>query len=322
MSEILLSRAALRGGVFTTADATAVGVTRNQLAGLVRSGEVVNVGPRAYVVGSAIQAATTPETRHRLTTLAVLRSFGGRVAASHHSALALHGLPFWRVDETTFHVCRVAGRSSRVRGTLHIHESVPAQDLVTFRKTGAPCTNATLAVIGTAQVDGVEAGIVAADAALNRKLTTPDLLDKALGAMRHTPKIAAARQAVALADPLCESVGETRSRLVLHSLPGAPSVRSQHEIRDGWGNLVARVDFLVGDRVVVEFDGRVKYGMDGRRPEDDLWAEKRREDDLRALGYIVVRIVWADLARPDVIVQRVLAALSQAELAPRSLTSH
>jgi very-short-patch-repair endonuclease len=85
---------------------------------------------------------------------------------------------------------------------------------------------------------------------------------------------------------------------------------------------VARVDFLVGDRVVVEFDGRVKYGMDGRRAEDDLWAEKRREDELRALGYIVVRIVWAQLERPDLVAQRVLAALRQAELTVRTPTSH
>lgn len=317
MSEILLSRATLWGGVFTTRDASAAGVTRNALSALVRAGDVVNVGPRAYVVASARETAATPEARHRLTTVAVVRSFDGRVAASHHSSLALHGLPFWRVDDTTVHVCRVAGRSSRVRPGLHIHESVSPQDLVTFRRTGAPSTNATLAVIGTAMVDGVEAGVVAADAALHRKLTTADQLEAALAAMRHTPKVVAARQAVALADPLCESVGETRSRLVLHALPGSPRVRSQHEIRDGRGYLVARVDFLVGDRVVVEFDGRAKYGMDGRRPEDDLWAEKRREDALRSLGYVVVRIVWADLQRPELIVQRVLAALRQAEVGLR-----
>lgn len=317
MSEILLDRAALWGGVFTTSDATTVGVSRNHLAGLVRSSDVVNVGPRAYVLSSALDAATTPESRHRLTTLAVLRSFDGRVAASHHSSLALHGLPFWRVDENTVHVCRVDGRSSRVRGRLRIHESVAPDDLVTFRTTGAPATNATLAVIGTAMVDGVEAGIVAADAALHRKLTTADQLVDALAAMRHTPKVVAARQAVALADPLCESVGETRSRLILHALPGSPQVLSQHEIRGARGNLIARVDFLVGDRVVVEFDGRAKYGMDGRRPEDDLWAEKRREDALRSLGYVVVRIVWADLERPELVVRRVLAAMRQAEVGLR-----
>ncbi|QGN57966.1 hypothetical protein [Nostocoides sp. HKS02] len=215
----------------------------------------------------------------------------------------------------------MAGRSSRVRGDLHIHESVSPSDLVTFRATGAPSTNATLAVIGTAVVDGLEAGIVAADAALNRRVTTLEELGQALGAMRHTPGLVAARQAVDLADPLCESVGETRTRLVLQALPGAPRVRSQHHVRDDLGREVARVDFLVGDRVVVEFDGRSKYGMGGRTSGDDLWAEKRREDDLRALGYLVVRVIWAQLDRPQLIVERVLGALRQADRDLRRLAS-
>ena len=322
MSEILLSRAMHWGGVFTTSDATGVGVSRNALSRLVRSGQVVNVGPRAYVVSAAHHAATSPEARHRLTTLAVLRSFGGRLAASHHSALALHGLPFWRVDETTFHVCRVAGRSSRVRGELHLHESVPPRDLVTFPSNGALATNATLAVIGTAVVSGVEAGIVAADAALKRERTTLAQLAQALGTMRHTAGTAAARQAVALADPLCESVGETRTRLVLQSVPGAPRLRSQYPVLDERGKVIARVDFLVGDRVVVEFDGKKKYGMDGRRPEADLWAEKLREDDLRSRGFIVVRVIWPQLDRPDEIVRRVLRALREADASPRRPPSH
>ena len=59
-----------------------------------------------------------------------------------------------------------------------------------------------------------------------------------------------------LADPKCESVGETRTRLLLHDL-GHPA-RSQVALSDARG-FVARVDFLVGDRIVVEFDGLMKY---------------------------------------------------------------
>lgn len=318
----MLSRAALWGGVLTTADATAAGVSRDALSALVRAGDLLRVGPRAYVLSSAHEAADSTEGRHRLAALAVVRSFGGRVAASHHSALALHGLPFWQVDDSAVHVCRVTGRSSRVRGAVHIHESVPSGRLVTFRAHGAPATDATMAVLGTAMVDGAEAGVVAVDAALHRGATTSEDLEQALAAMRHTPKVSLARQAVRLADPLCESVGETRTRLVLLALPGAPPLRSQYRVRDQHGAEVARVDFLVGDRVVVEFDGRVKYGMDGRRPEDALWQEKLREDRLRELGYAVVRVVWADLARPQLVSQRVMAALHQGGPGLRRLPSH
>ena len=70
----------------------------------------------------------------------------------------------------------------------------------------------------------------------------------------------------------------------------------------------AIVDFLLDDApVVIEFDGRVKYGRGadeldpfGRRRsgQEVLWQEKRREDRLRELGYEVVRVVWSELDSP------------------------
>jgi hypothetical protein len=47
----------------------------------------------------------------------------------------------------------------------------------------------------------------------------------------------------------------------------------------------------------VEFDGRVKYTdpWRDRTPQQVLWDEKRREDELRALDVRVVRIADADL---------------------------
>lgn len=67
-------------------------------------------------------------------------------------------------------------------------------------------------------------------------------------------------------------------------------------VRDGQG-LIGRVDFMFrAQRTIVEFDGAVKYdGSDGRR---ELVREKRREDRLRAGGYQVVRLTWADLDDP------------------------
>ena len=76
-----------------------------------------------------------------------------------------------------------------------------------------------------------------------------------------------------------------------------PAPELQAEIRDGRGRLVGRVDFLFREqRVVVEFDGRVKYeGADGR---DALFREKRRVDALRSMGFKVVRLTWRDLDDP------------------------
>ena len=308
MSEVLLARARAQGGVFASCDATEQGVTRNVVRAMVRDGTVTRVAARAYVLSHILEAARTPEAVHRLRTLAILRAFDGRVAASHHSALALHGLPFWRVAEDTFHVCRVAGSSSRVRGSLHIHESTTADPLVSLRLTRALTVTPGLAAVGTAMVDGLEAGVVAMDAALHAELVTRVDLQRLVDAHALTPGVSRARDAIALADGSAESPGESRTRMVLRHLPAGINVEPQAVIRDRDHGFVGRCDFLVDGRVVVEFDGRAKYGLGGS-PTQDLWAEKRREDRLRALGYAVVRLTWTDLANPDAVLQRVLEAL-------------
>jgi very-short-patch-repair endonuclease len=67
-----------------------------------------------------------------------------------------------------------------------------------------------------------------------------------------------------------------------------------------------RADFrIVGTRVLVEFDGAVKYGTDRRV----LFEEKRREDALRRQGWVVVRIVWDELEDPHLIRRRIVDAV-------------
>jgi very-short-patch-repair endonuclease len=75
----------------------------------------------------------------------------------------------------------------------------------------------------------------------------------------------------------------------------------QLEVRDADGRMVP--DFAWRrERILLEFDGKGKYlrGMSpGEDPGEVVWREKRREDRLRALGWIVVRVVWADLMHPE-----------------------
>ncbi len=139
--------------------------------------------------------------------------------------------------------------------------------------------------------------MVSADAALRTGQVTPDDLSAAVEGVSSWPHGSRAVAMGSLADGRRESVGESRCGVDL-ALAGI-SVTPQVEIRRPGGGLVARVDFLVdGTMVVVEFDGKVKYA-DGDPAV--LWAEKRREDELRALGYVVVRITWADLERPGAV---------------------
>ena len=68
---------------------------------------------------------TTGRLEHRLLTVALLKSFEGRVVASHHSALVLHGIPLWQADLSTAHVCRRSTDHTRHRRSAVIHPPVP-----------------------------------------------------------------------------------------------------------------------------------------------------------------------------------------------------
>jgi hypothetical protein len=74
--------------------------------------------------------------------------------------------------------------------------------------------------------------------------------------------------------------------------------------------LIGRTDFRWKEyRTLAEFDGKVKYEdrylASGESAADVLWQEKKREDELRRLGYEIVRIIWADLDKPLLIARRV-----------------
>ena len=76
------------------------------------------------------------------------------------------------------------------------------------------------------------------------------------------------------------------------------------------GSLVGVVDWVWhGWRLIVEFDGKVKYaGKFGQSGTDALFAEKKREDEIRELtGYRILRLTWEDLAHPARIVARIRA---------------
>jgi hypothetical protein len=68
------------------------------------------------------------------------------------------------------------------------------------------------------------------------------------------------------------------------------------------GRLIGRTDFGWREqRLLGEFDGRVKYGRllrPGQQPGDAVFEEKLREDALRDEDYGVVRWVWRDLDHP------------------------
>jgi hypothetical protein len=151
---------------------------------------------------------------------------------------------------------------------------------------------------------GPEAFVVSADGALRAGTATPDALSRAVEVFATHTGIGPVRAALPLADARHESPGESRAAFLLAAL--GHSVEPQVEVVAEGRRY--RADFrIVGTRVLVEFDGAVKY--EDRRA---LVEEKQREDALRRAGWVVVRVVWGDLDDPRRVARRLAAALAVA----------
>lgn len=276
-------------GIVSFAALRRAGYGLNEVTSMVRSGALVRLWHGRYGSGSTV-AAWGKADRHLLTCRAALAGMPHN-ALSHQSALLAWSLPVLSVDVGDVHMCGVERDRPRRAPGLHVHPAVSPEWVTT--RAGVRVVRPALAVAQTSAMLGPRAGLIAADAGLRASLFTRSEVDDAVAILRRPGR---AHRVAELTSPLSESPGESWCRLVFADL-GLQQPRQQAEILDETGRFVARVDFLFKrERVIVEFDGAVKYGgADGR---DRLVAEKRREDAIRRLGYRVIRLTWGDLGDP------------------------
>jgi hypothetical protein len=177
-------------------------------------------------------------------------------------------------------------------------------------------TDATRTITDLARVLPFEQAVVSADAALFKKLTTKEKLAQAATRIAGTPGSRAVQRVAQFADGRSESVGESRSRVMMH-LTDLPAPVLQLEVHNEHGRLLGRCDYGWKDgRLLGEFDGLVKYGrllLPGETAGEKIFQEKVREDQLRDTGARVVRWVWAELDHPDRLSARIRHALNGAE---------
>lgn len=298
MNERLLTMALSQHGAFGAPDAARVGVGSDEISRLIRHRQIMRVRRGAYVLTSAY-ASATPHDQYLLRVRAVLRSRPDGDRASHHSALALHGLARFDVDERVVEVESQSVRGRRTRSRLVTNSWSGG---VTWHNGRSPCVSVAQACVQVAAGSGFMAGVCAMDSALHLRRCTRKELEEAAASLSPIHRGVALR-ALAAADELCESPGETRTRIIL--LDAGFTVVSQFEIAIAAGN-TRRSDFLVDGCVLVEFDGLVKYeGLDGKH---NLAAEKQRELELNRLGFEIVRLTWADLRDPARIIRLVREA--------------
>ncbi|WP_051683824.1 hypothetical protein [Blastococcus sp. URHD0036] len=291
--------------------ALARGLSDDELARLVRRRELVRLQRGAY-----LGPDVAPDERLRLlATVAGLRVPG---VVSHASAALLHDLPLWRIPAARVHVTRRPPAAGSGSARVHLHvarlpdESVAQVDDV-------PVTDVTRTVLDLARTTPFESAVVVADAALSRKQTTSELLQRALAEMGPVHRARRAARVVSFADGRSESVGESRSRVLIHRL-GLPAPDLQTPVYGARGEFLGRCDFSwEEERTVAEFDGRVKYGRllrPGQDPGDAVFDEKQREDAIRDAGREVARWIWSDLGAPRAVGDRLRRAFARGRRRP------
>jgi hypothetical protein len=121
------------------------------------------------------------------------------------------------------------------------------------------------------------------------------------------------RRVLELCDGNAESPQESRLRLVLIA-GGLPRPVCQHEVYDGSGAFVARLDLAYPDlKLAIEYEG------DHHRGREVFQRDLRRINRLRALGWTVLRFGAADIYREPIrIIALIKIALEQLERDSRS----
>lgn len=270
------------------------------------------------------ERTTEDRDRHALMVIATMPRLGGGAVVSHVSAAVLHGISVWPRPTTRVHITKARPGGGRRTRTLYLHvAALPDDDIV--QMGGIQVSSPARTVIDIARTEAFETGVIVADHALARRLVTIEELRSALA--RHRGRQGSQRAAAVLvfADGRSESVGESRSRVVI-ARTGLPTPQLQHEVRDSDGNFIARPDFAyVEEKVAGEFDGRQKYassGFAGRSASDTIVTERRRSESLQRAGWAVVRWMWDELETPTVIASKFRAAFdAQARMSPQVRTS-
>jgi hypothetical protein len=296
----------------------AAGMTDDELRRLRAERRLTAVRPGAYVA-SDDPRLDDAVARHVLTVRAAVQNVAPGAVVSHASAAALHGLTLWGVPLDRVHLTRDRRSGGRCTALKHVHTAALADDEVAD-VGGIAVTSIDRTLADLARTLPFEPALVTADAALYRHRTDPSAFAATGARAAGRPGSPPARRVALAADPRSESPGETRSRVAILRA-GLPLPTLQFEVPA----LRTRTDFYWPEfNTVGEFDGKVKYGRllrPGQTPGDVVFAEKRREDALRDLGFEVVRWTWDELWPFDEVVGRIRRAFARGAT-PRLAASH
>jgi hypothetical protein len=303
--------------MFRLSQARAAGLDRAALRRLARSDDWVSIHPGVLCDAQLWRSLDEdPSGRHALQVQPARLCLESPSWASHESAAFVHGLLLPEPPAKVTLTARPGRRSWRSYPATTIRVApVPSSHLTRVR--ALPATTVARTLVDLARSLDLADSVVAIDAALHDRRTDQAELSSVLADCRGWPRTRRATRALFLADGRRESPLESRSFLFFHDMD-LPLPTPQAWIEDEEGYPFARVDMLWRDRGVIgECDGAVKYAADV--PPTTLLAEKRRQERLEDLGYVVVRWDHHDITRARTTTQqRILRAFARADLQRRA----
>jgi PIN domain nuclease of toxin-antitoxin system len=279
----LLETLAELGGVARRAQVASSRAQRRAIDEAVRAGSVKDLGAGWIARADTAPAIVRARRLNATITCVSAAEFYGIATLHRHEDVHL-AIPRSRGDRAT--------RSRATRGTELHRESVCTRPADPLRPI-APIDEVLLRALRCLTA---EEAIVMVDSAVRQRLVTVEELDRQL----MGPGSPEARARLARCDGRSRSASETVARLVLRAagLPVEPGV-----VITG----VGEVDLLVAERVVVECDGFAYHS--GRR---EFRNDRRRDRELVARGYVVLRFTWEDVMHhPAQVVDAVLRVLER-----------
>jgi hypothetical protein len=297
-------------GLATTAELVDCGLAKPAIRRLVRGGVLFQVRRGVYARADLVSRMSgSKEFRsRRLAIAAAIAVVADDAVASHQDAAMLYGIDLLdRISQSQVTLSRSNRHDALMAGRPAIRvriASLPADQKTVIG--GIPVTTAARTVADLARVTSFKSGVVIADSALHRRLTTKVELSRVLATCARWPGVDRARHVVAFSDGRSESAFESIARVAFRD-GGLPPPDLQVWV-GGDSGPVGRADFLWREHATIaETDGAFKYA-DPDRARQQL----RRDADLRAAGYEVVHIGWAELTlTPDQVIRAITAAFAR-----------
>lgn len=270
----------------------------------VKSGGLQRVAPGVTVAASEWNTLDQDGRYRRMIEAALLRTTR-QVAVSHGSAAALWRLPWLGRWPDKVHATARTGRATSTTSITMHQGPLPSITLI----EGIPVVELARCVMDVAKSSSLELGVVVADAALSetrRSFVTQEQLESELALVPLRRGSSRARTSLALANGSSGSPGESLSRVGMERI-GIPRPILQQRFPRRRGGFWF-VDFWWPEYGLIgEFDGLGKYLRiapgKGMTAADSVMAEKRREDELRALGPRVARWGWPEARSPQLLGQ-------------------